>query len=326
MSIPSQPNRFLDRHFRVSKSYPCPICGKPDYCAVSRNGRYVLCQRVPSDRYAGKSGYYHKLNHYPEVVFPIMPASKPLAPKANPEIIHQAYVALLSLLTLSSAHLSNLLGRGLTQEQITALSYKTLPLSNRAPIMRKLILDGVVLNGVPGFWKGGFSRSYDSSEYRLAGQAGILVPVRNLQGTIGGLQIRCDNQSRGKYQWLSSANKPNGTSSGVSVHVAGLAQVDRSEIWITEGPIKADIASLKLNRIVLAVPGVGNYPGVIPIVQKLNPQRVVVALDMDKAANPMVKQSEKALISSILHLRIRTFRADWDAQFKGLDDFLVRGL
>ena len=57
------------------------------------------------------------------------------------------------------------------------------------------------------------------------------------------------------------------------------------EAWITEGPIKADIASLKLGRVVLAVAGVGNWLGVIPIIRELRPERVIISFDMDKNQN-----------------------------------------
>lgn len=30
----------------VSKSNPCPLCGKPDWCSVSDNGEAVLCRRT----------------------------------------------------------------------------------------------------------------------------------------------------------------------------------------------------------------------------------------------------------------------------------------
>ena len=35
---------------RVSKRDPCPICGKPDYCTKTADGRLAQCMRVESDR------------------------------------------------------------------------------------------------------------------------------------------------------------------------------------------------------------------------------------------------------------------------------------
>lgn len=46
---------------RVSKSRPCPVCEKPDWCLVARDGSSAICPRVPSQRLLGESGYLHRL-------------------------------------------------------------------------------------------------------------------------------------------------------------------------------------------------------------------------------------------------------------------------
>jgi hypothetical protein len=43
---------------RVSKSHPCPICKKPDWCRVFADG-WVECMRVESDRRAKSGGWMH---------------------------------------------------------------------------------------------------------------------------------------------------------------------------------------------------------------------------------------------------------------------------
>ena len=87
--------------------------------------------------------------------------------------------------------------------------------------------------------------------------------------------------------------------------------------------MKADIAALKLGRLVLAVAGVGNWPGVIPIIRELKPKRVIIAFDMDKVSNPSVKLHSDALTACLIKRGIPTFEADWDTHFKGLDDLLT---
>lgn len=47
---------------RVSKSKPCPVCGKPDWCLVAKDGTAAICPRVPSHRLVSEeAGFLHKL-------------------------------------------------------------------------------------------------------------------------------------------------------------------------------------------------------------------------------------------------------------------------
>jgi hypothetical protein len=49
----------MNNFSRVTRSNPCPICGKPDWCLIAKWGG-VLCMRVESSK-AGKSGgWWHK--------------------------------------------------------------------------------------------------------------------------------------------------------------------------------------------------------------------------------------------------------------------------
>ncbi len=46
---------------RVSRSAPCPICGKPDWCLASVDGSSAICARVESSTRAGEAGWLHRL-------------------------------------------------------------------------------------------------------------------------------------------------------------------------------------------------------------------------------------------------------------------------
>ncbi len=46
---------------RVSRSTPCPICGRRDWCLVARDGSAVICQRVKSGKRIGDAGFLHPL-------------------------------------------------------------------------------------------------------------------------------------------------------------------------------------------------------------------------------------------------------------------------
>lgn len=303
---------------RVTKNNPCPICGKSDWCLTSEDGKSAICARTESDKPAGRAGWLHKLDRSN----PLSPPPKPRQPargseKAAEDILDKAYGAMLSELHLSETHCANLKHRGLIDGEIHTLGYKSLPVNGRRTVIQKLIAQGIRLTGIPGFW-------VESGEIRLSGPAGMLIPVKDIKSRIVGLQIRCDSAESGsRYRWLSSRGFFAGCSPGAPVHVARKAASSNSEIWITEGPIKADIAALKLGHVVLAVPGVGNWPGVIPIIRELAPSRVIIAFDMDKLSNAVVNLHTNALIAYLVMRRIRTFEADWDAKFKGLDDLLT---
>ena len=204
---------------RVNKRNPCPICGKPEWCLISADGKAAICARTPSDKLAGNAGWLHKLNSSHQIPIP-QPNTYPkrITPKADIEVVNAAYQALINALPLSSEDYKSLIARGLTGEQIKTLEYRTLPISDRYSIIQRL--NGVNLDGVPGFWKDDASWNHNPDKYHLAGQSGILIPIRNLKRQIQGFQIRCSDDSSGRYRWLSSANKPNGTSSGAPIHIA----------------------------------------------------------------------------------------------------------
>jgi hypothetical protein len=53
------------RWVRVSRSHPCPVCGKPDWCLVAADGSAAICPRTESDRDLGESGFLHRLRGDP---------------------------------------------------------------------------------------------------------------------------------------------------------------------------------------------------------------------------------------------------------------------
>jgi hypothetical protein len=303
---------------RVNRYNPCPICGKPDWCLISRDGEAAICARIESDKPAGHmgAGWIHLLDS------PIyLPPTKPVAEvkqtaRALPDLLNKAYSSLIKELPLFETHKENLISRGLSTEEIEKLNYKTMMPDGRRELVKKLQAEGVKLAGIPGFY-------FKSGDWQLAGPIGIAIPVRNISSRIIGIQVRCDKTDGAHYKWLSSMGFPEGCSSGAPIHVAG-RRLATNEVWVTEGPLKADIISLRLNRMVLAVAGVGNWRRVIPIVKELKPGRVIIAFDMDKINNPSVKLHSESLINHLVRQDIQTFEANWDSRYKGLDDLLVK--
>ncbi len=56
---------LLDSYIRVSRRHPCPVCAKPDWCLVSRDGSAspctAVCTRVESSKRIGEAGWLHRL-------------------------------------------------------------------------------------------------------------------------------------------------------------------------------------------------------------------------------------------------------------------------
>ena len=112
------------------------------------------------------------------------------------------YSALLEKLSLAPDHRENLLQRGLTDGEIDKLGYKTTPVLGYASIAAQLQTEGLYLSGVPGFY-----RNNDGAWTFIHERRGILIPVRDVDGKIQGLQIRRDNVAKRKFRWVSSAEK-----------------------------------------------------------------------------------------------------------------------
>jgi hypothetical protein len=68
---------------RVTKAKPCPVCNKPDWCLIARDGSAAICARVESVTRCGESGYLHRLgpsDFKPDRVRRVaLPAPKPVA-------------------------------------------------------------------------------------------------------------------------------------------------------------------------------------------------------------------------------------------------------
>jgi hypothetical protein len=282
---------------------------------IAEDGLAAICARIESDIDAGDkgAGWIHRLDGP-------RPISKPLEqhndnvtfPLASLSRRDLTYSCLLSELPLSDSHRDNLHNRGLSDSDIQDLGYKTLSHDVRDTIVQRLSIP-LKLAGVPGFYS-------DSGNVKLSGSPGILIPVRDIEYQIQALQIRCDNTDGGRYKWISSAGKHLGCSSGSPIHVSHPQYFANNEVWITEGALKSDIAAIKMQKCILAVAGVGNWHGAIPVILELKPSKIIVAFDMDKRINEVVQRHCTEMIQALLHITNEVYEAEWDSQYKGLDD------
>jgi len=306
---------------RVSRREPCPICGKTDWCGI--NSRLAVCMRVKSGYPVSNGGWLHKLAPgmvKEEVYSPV--GTNPAAPIAIRDRVYQAFLSCLHLLP---EHKEDLLRRGLSEEEIKRNSYKSVPTPmERWRVCRELKLKGYDLAGIPGFYQ---ARGRCSGHYywTFKAQPGYFIPVCNSEGRIQALQVRLDKpDGYGKYRFFSTPNKSGGSSSGAPCHVAQPEKLRDCRVWVTEGPLKAAIASRHLGSVFIGVPGAGNWRPAVESIQKLGAREVVIAYDHDKKSNNAVRRAERELKVDLERKGIRVFIASWN-QEKGIDDALVSG-
>ena len=194
---------------------------------------------------------------------------------------HRTYSALLSMLGLANAHRENLHNRGLSDRDLAQLGYKSMPLANNSELVRRVLETGADPHGVPGFFRtkaGWWSFVHQRS--------GILIPVKDTQGLIQGLQLRLDN---------------------------------------TENRKKADVIHALSGLTVLAVPGVNalqRLEETLTVLRGQGVREIKTAFDMDYITNCYVQSAYEKLMALLGRMGFRYGTYVWDPRYKGLDDFI----
>ena len=65
-----------DGWVRVSRSHPCIVCSRPDWCGITRDGSVAHCMRVPSEHPCPSGGWFHFLKDRPKRM-PVRTARNP---------------------------------------------------------------------------------------------------------------------------------------------------------------------------------------------------------------------------------------------------------
>ncbi len=303
----------------------CPVCGKPDNCAVSEDRTRAYCRRVASPHQGRDGGWLHILEDTPRASYAPQKPPQPLIeviPRAGVEHVHKIYSILIrARLVLSEEHRRALMMRGLDAEAVERNGYRSTPTALYAATVTRLLAEHHDLAGVPGFFK-------DHGAWRMVPLAqGVLIPVRDSLNRIQALMIRRDGASgSGKYIWLSSAEREAGASSGAPSHYANAHMLkDAREVTLTEGALKSQIAAHLLNA-----PVIGNAPSCFGADFAANLKRnfpklqtVYVAFDMDFRRNEHVKAALFRLVEQLEKARFCVRVRTWPDRWKGIDDYLL---
>lgn len=272
---------------------------KPLWVKIEQKGNsYVICDKLP------------------------LQPSSPNTTNREPyglEKRHAAYSEMLSLLTLSDRHRDNLHERGLPDEVIERNGYKSMPeTESERRLLASLLRCDHELHGLPSFYT-------KDGTWTLAGANGFLIPVRNKDGLIQGMKIRLDDDAARKYRWLSSrpSRMENGARSYSWIHVTG--DTTQKRAYLTEGPLKGDIASYFANNaLFVCLGGVNAHKGLRETLQSLGVTEVMEAMDMDQFTNPQVRQAIGTLRREVQSIPgIRYYQCTWNPRFKGVDDYLL---
>jgi hypothetical protein len=97
-------------------------------------------------------------------------------------------------------------------------------------------------------------------------------------------------------------------------------------VRLTEGELKADVATVLSQTLTISAPGATTWRATLPVLQRFGPRKVFVAFDADWRSNVVVR---RALTDGVQALRAAGFLVlveTWDAaDGKGIDDVLVAG-
>ena len=106
-------------------------------------------------------------------------------------------------------------------------------------------------------------------------------------------------------------------------HVTGNTASKRA--YITEGPLKGDVASYLDNDTLFAcIGGVFALHGLKDTLISLGVTEVVEAMDMDQMSNPQVRRAILAIRQEVQSIRgIRYSKYVWNPAYKGIDDYYL---
>ncbi len=333
----------------VSPRARCPVCKSDSWCQIGTGDAegVTLCKRVASDRHKvndeGVEFWVHGARAK-RVGDAAGSAPKPCRPNdVSFDTLHRAplaqrtqvYERMLDMLDLSDAHRRALEARGLSAALVRHGRYRSLPVDWRVrqEVAHALVDSfGVIAASVPGIVP---ARARDGQpmpgRWTLAGLAGLLIPVR-LDGNIAALKIRRDDDASGRfadaprYSALSSTSA-GGVSAEVTSHRPAWARCKGASLLrVTEGELKADVATALSGVPTISVPGVGQHRRAFEVVHLAQPRMVEVVFDHDENPKTLARVVAYAeeLVRALREAGYPAVRAVIDGtEGKGIDDVLL---
>ena len=170
----------------------------------------------------------------------------------------------------------------------------------------------------------------------------LLIPVRNRAGRISFLQQKYpklpenatqqEKDSFKKYGRYGSYGETGCSTSGIeSIHYTGFDFARNcistpKNVCLTEGVLKADIASYLSGKPFIALVGVSVYSQLdneLSFLKSHGTENIFVCTDMDYMTNENVKRAMETIIEKIRKTGLRAVFCSWDPEEKGIDDVLI---
>lgn len=331
-----------------SRTTPCPICSDTNgWCTRTRDGDRVHCRRESTGAAEtkidanGSEYHVHLLVERSGSAFVGIgggkrqdipfPTTIPSAAEPPADVVtrDRVYRGLLQRLPLVDDHIAQLRQRGLSDAEIAARQYHSLGKERVSAAAALSIEHGAdPLIRVPGF-KVRDKADGSGKRWTIGGSAGLLIPVRDQVGRVVALKIRKDEAVDGqRYQILSSREGDKGVSPGAPPHFPlWISDASRptEEGRITEGEIKADVATVLSGIYTVGIPGIGQVNTALEVVEQMGWRRVRLAVDMDARSNTQVASAARRLFEALQGRDVDLVLEVWPAQYKGIDDALAAG-
>ena len=287
----------------------CPRCGEEnDKCGMFADSGFVMCRTDISD------GSEPRIDNNGWSWWPF---STGVGNKFD-----EAYSAFLRMMSLSSDDFSSLESRGLTKSEIESNFYKTIPYkkgNSGLDAVVESLDDKFNLREVPGFFLSEDSRSANA-KYKQT-----VIPVRNFHGSICQLVLRNNGSRKSKYVMFSSSGMDDGNGCGQSIHFPLGSKDCSHEVRITEGILKADVATHLGDIYCIGLHGL-SFNGISEALQILGVSTVKICVDIDWKKNQQVKNGLLRIYNHIVELGYETLVQEWnESDGKGIDDVLLGG-
>lgn len=248
----------------------------------------------------------------------------PLVTALEPDLLDKAYRAALDVMHLGYAERDHLHSRGLSHLEVNqwhAQGYRSAPTSW---LLRKAVAEAAV--AAVGK-EAAASIPFLQPSQRAPGGficsdiPGLLVPIKDTKNRIVACKVRLMTQEKSRFLWWKARHSTASTGAPIHVHHSATATL----AIVVEGPIKADMTATLWPRIygesvtVLAIPGASAHAGLSEALQKLGLQRVLLALDPDKAGRKTTEDLQPRLQKAGFTVEA----ASWPEEFGKIDDFLA---